>query len=266
MTQHQQLAVDGVKVVVDGEGPQTMVMIHGWPDTYRLWDHQVAALKSHWRCVRFTLPGFDVARPARAQSLEQMVAVFKDIVDHVSPDQPVTLLLHDWGAVFGYQFAARHPGRVARIIGVDVGDPHSSAYLQSLGAKAMWMIFAYQAWLVIAWKLGGRFAGMGNRMTRYMARRLRCRADPALIGWQMNYPYHMQWTGGFRRVLPFVPHCPMLYIYGKRKPFMFQSPQWLEKIAALPKCEVHDFPTGHWVMVQRSDAFNRCIAHWLDTT
>ncbi|HSV53893.1 MAG TPA: alpha/beta fold hydrolase [Burkholderiaceae bacterium] len=266
MTQ-QQLAVDGIKVFIEGEGPQTVVMIHGWPDTHRLWDAQVALLRGSHRCVRFTLPGFDVARPPRPQSLAQMVALFRNIVDRVSPDQPVTLLLHDWGAIFGYQFAAQHRDRVARIIGVDVGDTNSGAYLKSLGFKAKWMIFAYQVWLAIAWlmawKLGGSFAGLANRMTRRMASAIRCKTDPAQIGWQMNYPYHMQWTGGFRDALQFVPHCPMLYIYGKRKPFMFQSPQWLEKIAGLPGCAVHDFATGHWVMVHKPDAFNRCIAEWL---
>ena len=38
-------------------------MVHGWPDTYRLWDGQVEALKDRYRCVRFTLPGFDAAQP-----------------------------------------------------------------------------------------------------------------------------------------------------------------------------------------------------------
>jgi len=65
-----------------------VVMIHGWPDSYRLWDSTVQALKRQYRCVRFTLPGFDLAQPARATSLTQMTALFSAIVDTVSPDQP----------------------------------------------------------------------------------------------------------------------------------------------------------------------------------
>ena len=40
-------------------------MIHGWPDTHRLWDRQVAALQDRYRCVRFALPGFDASRTGR---------------------------------------------------------------------------------------------------------------------------------------------------------------------------------------------------------
>ena len=52
--------VQGIPIYVEGEGSETIVMVHGWPDTYRLWDDTVAHLKDRYRCVRFTLPGFDV--------------------------------------------------------------------------------------------------------------------------------------------------------------------------------------------------------------
>ena len=57
------MKVDGVEVVVDGDGPEAIVMVHGWPDTLRLWDPQVEALRPRFRCIRFTLPGFDADSP-----------------------------------------------------------------------------------------------------------------------------------------------------------------------------------------------------------
>jgi pimeloyl-ACP methyl ester carboxylesterase len=54
-------AVRGVDIHVEGDGAESIVMIHGWPDTYRLWDATVEALKRRFRCIRFTLPGFDPA-------------------------------------------------------------------------------------------------------------------------------------------------------------------------------------------------------------
>ena len=50
------LEVDGIDVFVEGEGGESIVMIHGWPDTYRLWDAQADFLRDRYRCVRFTLP------------------------------------------------------------------------------------------------------------------------------------------------------------------------------------------------------------------
>lgn len=261
-----QLVVDGIEVLVEGEGAQTVVMVHGWPDTHRLWDSTVAHLKAQYRCVRFTLPGYEVAQPARPTSLAQMVDLFKAIVDAVSPQQPITLLVHDWGCIFGYEFAVRHPGRVSRVVGVDIGDHNSGALARSLTAKAKFQVVAYQVWLALAYQLGG---SLGDRMSRWMARGMRCKTEPAGIRSQMNYPYAMQWfgtAGGLRGAARFVPHCPMLYIYGARKPFMFHSPRWLQALAATPGCAVQGFRTGHWVMVQQPEAFNQCVGEWLVKT
>jgi pimeloyl-ACP methyl ester carboxylesterase len=257
------VTVQGVEIHFEGNHPRTVVMLHGWPDSYRLWDQTVESLKDRYCCVRFTLPGFDVAGPARPTSLDEMCDLLRTIVDEVSPGVPVTLLLHDWGCIFGYEFAARHPDRVARIVAVDIGDHNSDALKSALSAKQRWQVFGYQIWLALAWNIGGR---LGSWMTRSMARALRCRTDPAAIGWQMNYPYAMRWfgtLGGFGAAAQVSPACPMFYIYGERKLFMFHSPGWLAELAARPDCAVQAFPTGHWVMVQQPAQFSRCVRQWL---
>ncbi|MEP6969130.1 MAG: alpha/beta fold hydrolase, partial [Betaproteobacteria bacterium] len=202
MAEIAHITVNGVQVHFEGNHPRTILMLHGWPDTYRLWDDTVAALKDHYCCVRFTLPGFDTAAPPRITSLDDMCELLQTIVDQVSPRVPVTLLLHDWGCVFGYEFAARFPDRVSRIVAVDIGDHNSAALAHALTPGQRAQGFAYQFWLALAWKIGG---AAGTWMTRWMARQMRCRSDPALIGWQMNYPYAMQWFGsaaGLRQLAP----------------------------------------------------------------
>jgi pimeloyl-ACP methyl ester carboxylesterase len=196
-------------------------------------------------------------------ALDDMCEWLLTVVDQVSPGLPVTLLLHDWGCVFGYEFAARNPSRVSRIVAVDVGDMGSPAARRSLTPRQRWQVFAYQFWLAVAWKIGGH---PGDRMTRRMARRLGSRVDPERIGWQMNYPYAMQWfgsLGGLAHAAPVRPDCPLLYVYGTRKAFMFHSPQWLAWLQGRPGCAVHALPTGHWVMLQRPDLFNPIVREWL---
>lgn len=255
--------VQQIELQSQGDHPHCVVMLHGWPDSYRLWDRTVDVLQWHYRCVRFSLPGFDIAAAPRPTSLDGMCDWLLEVVDLVSPGQPVTLLLHDWGCVFGYEFAARHPARVARIVAVDIGDHNGAPLRHALTPVQRLQVLGYQFWLALAWKFGGR---PGNWMTRAMARALGCRTDPATIGWQMNYPYAMRWfgtAGGLAHARPVRPACPMLYIYGERKPMMFHSPAWLADLAAQPGCAVHAFATGHWVMAQQPDAFNRCVRDWL---
>jgi cis-3-alkyl-4-acyloxetan-2-one decarboxylase len=266
----QNLEVQGISVAVEGKGP-TVVMMHGWPDSPALWDEAVAYLRDRYRCVRFALPGYDLARPPRPVSVNQMCDLVSAIVDAVSPDEPVTMLLHDWGCFFGYEYAARHPHRVQRVVAVDIGDTNSGAYLKGLKPREKLMIAWYQLWLALAWKLGGILPGMADRMTRYMARRIGCRTPAAQIGWQMNYPYAMQWLGsygGLRGVARvdkvFGPKLPTLFVFGKRKPFMFHSARWLALLATSPGSAARGVDAGHWLMKQKPAEFNALVRDWLE--
>lgn len=257
------MKIDGVEVVIEGAGPESIVMIHGWPDTHRLWDRQAEALRAGYRCVRFTLPGFEHGAARRAYSLDEVVEVIRRVVEQACGGGPVTLLLHDFGCFFGYQFALRHPHSVKRIVGVDVGDAGSRRHLQALSPKAKLLIVAYQLWLAAAWRIGGR---AGDWMARRMAAVAGAPADPADVSGQMGYPYYVRWAGaagGYRKAKSFVPACPMLFIYGRRKPFMFHSSAWADDLASRPGCRVLEFDTGHWVMVAKVEQFNQAVAAWL---
>jgi pimeloyl-ACP methyl ester carboxylesterase len=265
------LEVDGVDVHIEGEGGHTVVMIHGWPDTHRLWDGPTRYLLEQFpgelRIVRFTLPGYDLSKAPRRLTMQELVDVFAKIVDKVSPVKPVTLMLHDWGCVFGYEYMARHPARVERLVGVDIGDHNSVALRRSLTFTQKLGVAGYQLWLALAWQIGRSLSqALGNRMARWMARSMSWRVDPSQMGWQMGYPYVEQWTGGMGRTARIAPHCPMLYLYGRRKPFQFQSKEWLQKMAAQPGCEVQGFDTGHWVMLQKPEGFNAAVGAWLALT
>ncbi|MBB4844633.1 pimeloyl-ACP methyl ester carboxylesterase [Paucibacter oligotrophus] len=262
------IILDGFEVLIDdsacGERAETLVMIHGWPDTYRIWDAQVEFFRPHFRCVRFTLPGFDIRQPRQGHSLEQLTEQIRRLIEQVSPQAPVTLMLHDWGCVFGLQTLLRHPQLVRRVVAIDVGDASSPAFLQSLSGKAKLMIAGYQLSLVAAWRLGG---GLGDRITRAMARALKCPAEPQHIGAAMNYPYDMQWTGSFGgfkgKMRPLHLPCPLFFAYGRKKPFMFHSQAWLEGLQAQAQHRVQGFDCGHWVMREQAQAFNAAALGWL---
>ncbi|MCK7494896.1 MAG: alpha/beta hydrolase [Comamonadaceae bacterium] len=259
----RRLHVGGVDVRVEGDGEHSVVFVHGWPDSHRLWDGQVAALSSRFTCARFTLPGFAPGDGAGARSLDQIVDTLAAVVDAVGPDRPVVLVLHDWGCFFGYRYAERHPQRVRRIVGIDIGDAGSRANRREMGWLGMAASAAYQLTLAAAWRVGGR---IGNLIARSVARLFRApqaRSAHAAMGW----PYAVQWfgvAGGFGRPRAFEPPCPMLYVYGQRKPFHFHSSAWARRIAERPGCRVVGMAGGHWVMRSRAEAFNALLLEWLD--
>lgn len=258
--------IAGVPVLIEGEGPDTILMLHGWPDTHRLWRRQMAFFSRRYRCVAMTLPGFGEPGPERGHTLEEVVAVIQQVADAVSPNRKLTLMLHDWGCAFGYQFAMLYPDRVARIVAIDVGDVNAPAFQQSLSLLARGMVFSYQVTLALAWRIGG---GIGTGITRGMARALQAKADPAHVHADMNYPYAMRWMksfGGLSAMRPVEPMCPFFYAYGRKKPFMFHSRSWLTWLSSRAGNEVRAFNSGHWVMVDCADEFNAAVAAWLSAT
>lgn len=257
----ERLCIDDTEVLIDGQGEQVLVMVHGWPDTYRLWDRQVAHFASRYRCARFTLPGFNNRHPRRAYSLQQIVSLLKQVIEQVSPGRPVILLLHDWGCLFGYELAMQHPELVSGIIGVDVGDMQPKD--ASVPFKSTCILISYFSWLALAWRLGGR---VGNAMTRLLVRVMRVPADPRTVDCRMNYPYYIAVThayGSYKNRIPFMPHCPTLYLYGRRKPLMFHSRTWMEALAQQPGCEIVEFDTYHWPMLEQPERFHTVIDRWL---
>ena len=267
---HKVVDVEGTPVVVQGQGEQLILMLHGWPDTLSLWDGTVAALQDRYTCARLTLPGFEADSPVPLLSLDAMTDFLCRVVQRVSPDRPVTLMIHDWGCVFGYELALRHPERVARIVAVDIGDHNAGALQRLWTARQKASVIGYQLWLALAWKIGRAGAlgdALGTRMTRSMARWMRCPTEPERMSWRMNYAYAMRWlgtAGGLTQTRKIRPTMPLLYAYGERKPFMFHTPRWLQEQAARKGCRTQGFDCGHWVMISRAQAFHALVRQWLD--
>lgn len=257
--------LDGLTVLIDepaGMAPLgTVLLLHGWPDSAALWDGTVAALADRWRCLRFTLPGFDATDTGARHTLDAVTRCIDRVLQHLSPDAPVTLLLHDWGCLFGYHWARLNPQRVQRVVGIDIGDAGSPAHRRSLNGRALFGIASYQLWLALACRIGG---GLGARMARRMAAAMRVPGPLERIHAHMGWPYVAAWSGGLRDTRPFEPAVPMLYVYGRRKPFLFHSQAWADRLGERPGSRVLAMDTGHWVMLDAPAAFHAAVREWLD--
>ena len=53
------------------------------------------------------------------------------------------------------------------------------------------------------------------------------------------------------------------FIYGKRKPFMFHSGAWADKLNATPGSRAIGMETGHWPMCEQAAEFNAAVQNWL---
>ena len=250
-----------LEAIVDGLGSgDTLVFIQGWPDDATLWDEQVAALSDRYRCVRMTMPNFDGRRSARwGYGTDEIVEALAAMVREVSPSSPVTLVLHDWGAYWGHLLHQRHPNLVARVAGLDIAPHVEPSPVAILG------IIAYQWWLLGAFLVGGP---IGDWMTRSFATLLGAPLGSEQINSWMNYPYRNVWkdilSGRARRQTDaYWPRVPLLFVYGRKKPFPFHSRKWIEHVESTGG-RVVGLDCGHWV--SRDPAFNEILASWLEAS
>ena len=109
--------VDLVSFECGAEGAQTLVMVHGWPDTHRMWQGVAGELGDELRVVAYDTRGQgDSVTPApdSAFTLDELADDLMAVIDAVSPDEPVHLLGHDWGSIQAWEAVCR-PGAEDRI-------------------------------------------------------------------------------------------------------------------------------------------------------
>jgi pimeloyl-ACP methyl ester carboxylesterase len=96
-----------------GSGPPVL-LLHGWPQTWYEWRHVAAALDG-FTVVIPDLRGFGYsAKPASGYDAATMTADIHGLVSTLEL-RDVTVVGHDWGAVFGYVYAASYPDEVAAL-------------------------------------------------------------------------------------------------------------------------------------------------------
>ena len=117
-TAHRTAQVNGTRLhyVTAGEGPPVM-LLHGWPQTWYEWRHVIDLLADQYQVVAPDLRGFGYSgKPSAGYDAATIAADLAALADHLGL-RDVTVLGHDWGAVFGYVYAAKTPGQV-RALGI----------------------------------------------------------------------------------------------------------------------------------------------------
>jgi pimeloyl-ACP methyl ester carboxylesterase len=113
----------GLEVQDEGSGPPVLLM-HGWPDSHRLWRHQVGALTdAGYRCIAPDMRGFgDSDRPAEvgAYALPLIAGDVLGVLDQLGIDR-AHVVGHDWGAALAWALAALAPDRVDHLVAMSVG-------------------------------------------------------------------------------------------------------------------------------------------------
>jgi pimeloyl-ACP methyl ester carboxylesterase len=114
-----------------GSGP-LVLFLHGFPEYWYTWRHQLPDMARQRRAVAIDLRGYHRSyRPARRTDydMDHLVADVAAVVDELG-DGRATIVGHDWGGAVAWAFAYRHPERLERLVIANA--PHPARMVQEL--------------------------------------------------------------------------------------------------------------------------------------
>jgi pimeloyl-ACP methyl ester carboxylesterase len=169
-TDHRYVDAGALKMHVAEAGSpdaEPIVLLHGWPQNWFLWRHQIPTLARNYRVIAPDLRGFGWSdAPPDGYRKEEMGTDVLNLLDALGLDR-VRLVGHDWGGWIGFLISLRAPERFHGFLALNIPTPYASKDPRVLAA--MWR-FWYMA--VVASPAGPRLI-KGDFLDRLFQRSVR---------------------------------------------------------------------------------------------
>lgn len=115
---HRSVSVNGIQMHIAEKGEangQVILFLHGFPELWYTWRHQILALSSHgYRAIAPDLRGYgDTEAPSSMTSytIFHIVGDLVALMDSLGVEQ-VFIVAHDWGALIAWCLCLFRPERV----------------------------------------------------------------------------------------------------------------------------------------------------------
>lgn len=269
--EHHYADNEGVKIhyVTRGEGP-LVVMIHGFPDFWYTWRHQMEALSGEYKVAAMDQRGYNRSGQPEGGANYTMAKLVSD-VGAVIRDQGAESAIvvgHDWGGAVAWSVAMFQPDLAERLIILNL--PHFRGLSRelannpeqqknSLYARNFQQPDAHKQ--LTAEGLA-RWVSDEEARAEYVAAFERSSFEAMMHYYKQNYPRepYQQQTG------PVVPvKCPVLMIHGLDDtallaPALNDTWEWLEKDLTLVTVP----GAGHFVQQDAAGFVSQTIRMWLN--
>src|SRR5215510_9176607 len=248
--------VDGISLHSSshGTGPKTVILVHGWTCDDTTWEAQVPALAKQYRVITLDLPGHGKSgSPKDGMFSMELFAKAVEAVRSEAKVDKVVLVGHSMGTPVVVQYARMFPQHTAALVFVDG--------LVRIGGGAGPAPNPQQ------------FSGPeGRRARETMIRGMfSASTTPAMQGHILNMMLGapettavgaMKATWGFPSPKDEVINVPVLGLYADHS--RLADREFMK--TTYPKLKYVEIPgTGHFLMMEKPDEFNRHLLDFLKT-
>lgn len=281
--QHDYLVTNGVQLhyVHQGQG-QLMLFLHGFPEFWYSWRHQLEAFAADYHVVAVDMRGYNLSdkpKSKEAYVLDELVADVKGMIEALGYEDCI-LVAHDWGGAVAWSFAYAHPEMVERLIVMNL--PHPALLKAGLKTPRQllrsWYMAFFQLPKLPEWVLrlrsyhgiGAAFHDMAIDKSAFPPEVLdqfkKAAAQPGALTAMIHY-YRANFKGFFNKnlrpqeqgTLP----IPTLMIWGEEdtalgKELTYGTEQYVPdlRIQYIPNC-------SHWVQQEQPQLVNQYMKEFL---
>lgn len=268
-----------------GEG-SLVVLIHGFPSHWYAMQRQMEALKSNYRVVAIDALGAGLSDAPFEKDIYQLknqTTQLNALLNHLSKDEAVILIGHDWGGAFAFAFAQNFPERVHKLVGISSPPPNvllnlietnpeqreKSAYVEKMQTANAALLVALQVPKKVC--QGAYTPLLDSQKISQEEQELFCEASSkpkrinAYLNWyRANIPKFDEinsssyWPAKDAKLT-----MPVLVIRGKDDPVFV--PEYVDEVkkisSSIQVLELEN--TGHWPHVEEAERVNKEIISFI---
>jgi epoxide hydrolase 4 len=262
-----------------------VILLHGFPEFWYSWRHQLPVLGKWFQVVAPDMRGFNLSdKPGRTKDyrIELLVEDVLGLIKHFGKSR-AAIVGHDWGAAVAWALAQRHPEAISKLAALQVPLPAAwRANMTLAQLRRSWYMFFFQLPRVPEWwARAGDFARLA-KMYRQTSVRPGAFSDddieaykealrqPGALTGSINYYRANVLRSLFRRGVETPAdqnvrvRVPTLFIYGEQDMAIIPSTvRDLGRFIDASYRELRISDTGHWVQNEAVDEVNTALLEFL---
>jgi pimeloyl-ACP methyl ester carboxylesterase len=288
--QHGYAQIGGVRLhyAQYGSGERLVVLLHGFPECWYSWRHQLRALGEHYTVVAPDMRGYNLSdKPPRVQdyTLDLLADDVTGLIRHFGRTE-AAVVGHDWGAGVAWAVAKKHPEYVWRLAALQV--PPLAIWLKNLSfrqALRSWYMLFFQIPYLPEWLLSrGDFAAIDRMFAQTVMRPgtitstdiavyKKALREPGALTAGINY-YRANFFSRFfpggdkqRDESKAMIRVPTLFIFGERDHAIVpETVRGVGEYIDAPYREVRLATAGHWVQQEAHQEVTAALSSFLSVS
>ena len=263
--------VDGVRIEyeVTGQGRPVM-LLHGFPDSGRLWRHQVPALAgAGFQVIVPDLRGYGRSSKPEAIGAYSLPLLAGDLMAILAELNiaKAHMVGHDWGAALAWALASLAPGNVDHLVALSVGNPVTFRRTLEQREKSWYMLLFQFPGIAERWLSDDNWANFRawarHPDTEQVIAELEANGSltPALNWYRANVPPE-SWVEPPIQLPPVQAPTMGVWSTGDLALTEVQMTDSATNVAGPWRYERLDGP-GHWMQLEAADQVNALLVDFL---